>query len=110
MYISGGQADLLRQVYETKVWRFDSFTLKWEHLTDMPSCRRHHGTCASEGSYFVLGGFGKFRKCLDTFEEYDIEQGRLSKCVGSTISVLEKHYILTFSKVLAADLVMVEVK
>lgn len=74
MYISGGQADLLRQVYETKVWRFDSFTLKWEHLTDMLSCRRHHGTCASEGSYFVLGGFGKFRKCLDTFEEYDVEQ------------------------------------
>ena len=76
MYISGGQVDLLRQTYETKVWRFDSFTEKWEHLTDLLSCRRHHGSCASEGSYYVLGGFGKFRKCLNTFEEYDIEKGR----------------------------------
>ena len=75
MYISGGQANLLRNTHETKVWRFDSFTEKWEHLTDLLSCRRHHGSCATESSYYVLGGFGKYRKCLNTFEEYDIEKG-----------------------------------
>ena len=89
MYISGGQANLLRNTHETKVWRFDSFTEKWEHLTDLSSCRRHHGSCASEGSYYVLGGFGKYRKCLSTFEEYDIEKGWLVIHVSSILSSKE---------------------
>ena len=76
MYVSGGQPNFCRQVYELKVWRFDSFTLKWSHFSDLPSCKRHHGTCASETSYYVLGGFGKFRKSLSIFEEYHIERGK----------------------------------
>lgn len=80
MYITGGQTDLIRGRFVTDVWRFDGFEHSWKTVTTMPSVRRHHGSCGSDTDLFLLGGFGRFRDLLDSFQRYNTVTGMLLTC------------------------------
>jgi len=82
MYISGGQNDIGRGQFEKDVWKFDAFKRTWSVVTQMEIPRRNHGTCSSETELFVLGGFGKYRVLLDSFQKYDTVTGTSDTVTG----------------------------
>ncbi|XP_052777290.1 kelch-like protein 30 [Mya arenaria] len=75
LYLSGGQSDVLRGKFVNEVWKYDGFHGNWTVATEMALPRRHHAACGSDTELFILGGFGKFRVMLDSFQKYDTTSG-----------------------------------
>ncbi|KAL5011640.1 hypothetical protein ScPMuIL_010191 [Solemya velum] len=55
------------------VWCFHSFKQKWDVVTRLTQPRRHHGMCVFGNSFYLIGGFGRYRTILKSFEQYDVK-------------------------------------
>ncbi|KAK3599908.1 hypothetical protein CHS0354_022493, partial [Potamilus streckersoni] len=70
LYLTGGETVLGKNKWMMDVWKYDGFEESWKVVTSLQGPRRHHGMCGGDDSFFLLGGFGRYRVMLDSVERY----------------------------------------
>ncbi|KAL3868846.1 hypothetical protein ACJMK2_041603 [Sinanodonta woodiana] len=70
LYLAGGEAVLGKSKWMMDVWKYDGFEESWKIVTSLKGPRRHHGMCSDDDSFYLLGGFGRYRVMLDSIEQY----------------------------------------
>uniref|UniRef100_A0A8D9AH41 Kelch-like protein 30 n=1 Tax=Cacopsylla melanoneura TaxID=428564 RepID=A0A8D9AH41_9HEMI len=80
IWIIGGEYQMGKGDWNMSVWKFNTWSHKWEHETCLPTPRRHHSVVVLDNEIFVIGGVGRYRVMLETVDRYNIQTKLWDKC------------------------------
>ncbi|KAI5706737.1 hypothetical protein M8J75_010849 [Diaphorina citri] len=80
IWIIGGEYQMGKGDWNMSVWKFNTWSNKWEHETCLPTPRRHHSVVCLDNEIFVIGGVGRYRVMLETVDRYNIQSKLWEKC------------------------------
>jgi len=78
--VLGGEFDLGKSNWNSSVLKYCSMEDAWTSLTPLENSRRHHSLVRIESKIYLIGGYGKHRKILNTVEVLDTVSGKVTQC------------------------------
>ncbi|XP_071641851.1 uncharacterized protein [Temnothorax longispinosus] len=75
LYLCGGEYGIDSGIFNKNIWRYSLISKKWILETEMPVERKHMITVCLKNKLLLVGGVGRNKRKLKTFDIYDIYTG-----------------------------------
>ncbi|XP_024867177.1 uncharacterized protein LOC112451649, partial [Temnothorax curvispinosus] len=82
LYLCGGEYGIDSGIFNKNIWRYSLISKKWILETEMPVERKHMITVCLKNKLLLVGGVGRNKQKLKTFDIYDIYTGNFNSAIN----------------------------